>query len=395
MDVTRKIESFPRQTPPDHEGTLTNPRRLAALTATGLLDTGHEDAFDRAVRLATRLIGAPVGLLSLVDGRRQFFKAHTGLPVEAAARRESDLSHSFCQYVVTTDRPLAVADARKHELLRHNLAVPDLGVIAYLGVPVHAPDGETLGSFCAIDTKPRDWTDGDLEALADVAAFLEDVIALREAARVRQILVMELNHRVKNIFSMVGGMIGLSSRTAGTATELASSLRSRLVALSKAHDLVLSSGGDGYGSAATLQTIVATLIEPHQKTESAQCVIEGPAIHLGGSGTTNLALALHEMATNAAKYGALGDPEGTLRVCWTVEDETSDPDVDRRDDGLRSRRRLRGRLWIDPDRHGRARKPRRRRPAREKAGRLRLHPPSSYGIADRSLNVHAGYLNDV
>ena len=322
MDVSRKLEAFPREMPPDHEVALKNPRRLAALTATGLLDTGDEDAFDRAVRLATRLVGAPVGLLSLVDGRRQFFKAHSGLPGEVAARRESALSHSLCQYVVTTDRPLAVADARQHDLLRHNLAVPDLGVIAYLGVPVHAPDGETLGSFCAIDTRPRDWTEGDLEALADIAAFLEDVIALREAARGRQILVMELNHRVKNIFSMVGGMIGLSSRTASTAADLASSLRSRLVALSKAHDLVLPAGLEGQRAAATLQTIVTTLIEPHQKNESSQFVIEGPAIHLGGSGTTNLALALHEMATNAAKYGALGDPEGTLRVCWTVEDET-------------------------------------------------------------------------
>lgn len=150
---------FPEKITNEHEAVVNSRRRLAALAQTGLVDTLPEEAFDRAVRLATRLTGTPVALFSLVDATRQFFKAQTGLSAEVATSRETPLSHSFCQYVVSQDSPLAVSDARRHPLLRDNLAVPELDVIAYLGVPVHGPGGETLGSICAIDSNPHEWTE--------------------------------------------------------------------------------------------------------------------------------------------------------------------------------------------------------------------------------------------
>ncbi|MEM0900033.1 MAG: GAF domain-containing protein [Pseudomonadota bacterium] len=144
------------------------------------MDSPIEDTFDRAVRLATRILGAPVGLLSLVDGERQFFKAQIGLPEPSATDRQTPLTHSFCQHVVAANAPLSVRDAREDPLVKDNLAIPDLGVIAYLGVPVHAPSGHVLGSFCAIQSEPRDWTAQEREALEDIAATIETEIALRK-----------------------------------------------------------------------------------------------------------------------------------------------------------------------------------------------------------------------
>ena len=83
--------------------------RLDALRRTGLLDTPPEEVFDRLTRLVRRLLGAPVVLVSLVDADRQFFKSALGLPEPWATRRETPLSHSFCQHVVATGAPLAVA----------------------------------------------------------------------------------------------------------------------------------------------------------------------------------------------------------------------------------------------------------------------------------------------
>lgn len=154
--------------------------RLKALAQSGLMDTDPEPVFDRAVRLATRLLGAPVGLLSLVDGERQFFKAQIGLAEPAATARQTPLSHSFCQHVVDNDAPLVVTDAREDERLRDNPAVPDMNVIAYLGIPVHDSDGNVLGSLCAIEGRARKWTDDERETLADIAAGVEAEIALRE-----------------------------------------------------------------------------------------------------------------------------------------------------------------------------------------------------------------------
>ena len=109
--------------------------RLAALRQTGLPDSGPEEAFDRLTRLATRALGVPVALVSLVDEHRQFFKSCVGLPEPWATDRQTPLSHSFCQHVVSAADPLVIADARQHPLVRDNAAIADLGVVAYAGFP--------------------------------------------------------------------------------------------------------------------------------------------------------------------------------------------------------------------------------------------------------------------
>ena len=161
---------------------LSDPHRLRALEAAALLDTPAEAMFDRLTNLATRTLGVPVALVSLVTPDRQFFKAQCGLPSPVAEDRETPLSHSFCQYVVEDGEALIVEDARRDERLAGNRAIPDLGVIAYAGYPIRSPDGEVLGSFCAIEDRPRVWSRGDLEIIAELAASATDVVALRSEA---------------------------------------------------------------------------------------------------------------------------------------------------------------------------------------------------------------------
>ncbi len=158
-------------------------QRLAMLTAANLLDTPEEETFDRFTRLASAILKTPVALVSLVDRHRQFFKSSVGLPEPWATRRETPLSHSFCQHVVSTNEPLSIADARTHPLLQDNLAIADLGVIAYLGIPLTTAEGFTLGSFCAIDTTPREWRKEEVESLRDLAALVIEKIELRLFAK--------------------------------------------------------------------------------------------------------------------------------------------------------------------------------------------------------------------
>ena len=122
-----------------------------------LLDTPTEDAFDRLFRLAARLVNAPVALVSLVDVDRQFFKSCIGLPEPWRSRRETPLSHSFCQHNRVAGHPLLIEDARTHPLVNDNLAIRKLNVIAYLGIPPVTSDVYALCSFCVIDSKPRWW----------------------------------------------------------------------------------------------------------------------------------------------------------------------------------------------------------------------------------------------
>jgi hypothetical protein len=160
--------------------------RLDALHATGLLDSDITPSFDRLARLAAHVLNAPVALVSLVDSDRQFFKSCLGLPEPWASARQSPLTHSFCQHAVASREPLLVDDAREHELLRDNLAIRDMGVIAYAGIPLIVPDGHALGTLCVIDSRPRHWTTHQVQLLSDLAASVVTEISLAERAASRR-----------------------------------------------------------------------------------------------------------------------------------------------------------------------------------------------------------------
>ena len=155
--------------------------RLAALRDLGILDTDPEEEFDRFTRLATELLGVPVSVMSLVDADRQFFKSQAGLSGEVAEARQTPLSYSFCKYAVETREPFVVSDAREHPLLADNLAVRDYGVIAYAGIPLVLSDGHAIGAMCAIDAKPRRWSERDIGILEDLTAAVKAQLDLRRA----------------------------------------------------------------------------------------------------------------------------------------------------------------------------------------------------------------------
>lgn len=155
-----------------------DPKRLRALRATGLLDSPPSESFDRLTDLVRRVLAVPVALISLIDTDRQFFKSQVGLPEPWASRRQTPLSHSFCQYPVQSHEPLIVSDAREHPTLKDNLAIPDLDVVAYAGVPLITDDGYALGTLCAIDNQPRFWTNDQIELLGDLARLAVDEIKL-------------------------------------------------------------------------------------------------------------------------------------------------------------------------------------------------------------------------
>src|SRR5262249_41355160 len=144
--------------------------RLKALRKLALLDSPADPAFDRLTRLAANILKAPIVLVSLVDEDRQFFKSTTGLAEPWATLRETPLSHSFCQHAVDSGAPLIIDDARTHPLVQDSPAIIELAIIAYAGIPLITLEGHALGSFCAIDSAPRAWTDDEITILEDLAA---------------------------------------------------------------------------------------------------------------------------------------------------------------------------------------------------------------------------------
>jgi GGDEF domain-containing protein len=158
---------------------LGDPRRLAALAESGLLDTMPEAGLDRFTRLVAEVLEVPVALFTLVLPDRQVFKSTIGV----GELRETPISHSFCRHVVDSGAPLEVVDARVHPQVHDNPAIEDFGIVAYLGMPLTTPRGERLGALCAIDHRPREWTGRDHGVLEDLAAAALAEVELRRANR--------------------------------------------------------------------------------------------------------------------------------------------------------------------------------------------------------------------
>ncbi|MGJ4999486.1 HWE histidine kinase domain-containing protein [Bradyrhizobium sp. HKCCYLS3077] len=297
------------------------PDRLTALLQTELLDSPPEPGFDRVTRLTSRLLQAPAAIIALVDRDRQFFKSSVGLCEPWASLRETPLSHSFCQHVVTSSGPLVVNDATQHPLVKDNLAIPSLGVIAYLGVPLKLPSGEVIGALCAIDHQPRQWSDDDVAQLTELGEIVMDEIALRaENARRRtieqhqRVLVHELNHRVKNTLALVDSVIALSIRDDSALSEFGETLRGRIAALTRSHALALDRGRE----AIALKELVCAELAPLQ---SDRVVVDGPDVQLSPGIALYLSMGLHELVTNAVKYGALSNEAGRVALSWSHADD--------------------------------------------------------------------------
>ncbi len=149
-----------------------------------------------------------------------------------------------------------------------------------------------------------------------------DIDAQKTAVEARQALAREMSHRVKNLFAVMSGLVSMTARSAQTPNDMADALRGRLGALSRAHELVRSAlGGDeGASEATTLSRLVDAVLSPYGAGESGDRLrIEGPSVSVGTNTVTNLALVLHELATNAAKYGALSEAHGRLAIRWVIE----------------------------------------------------------------------------
>jgi hypothetical protein len=160
---------------------LGNVSRLKALHETQLLDSPGDESFDRLTRLAAKLLNAPVALISLVDDERQFFMSCLGLEEPWNSARETPLSHSFCRHALDSPEPLVIEDARTHPLVRDNLAIRDLDVVAYAGVPLITRSGHALGTLCVIDHRPRSWNSDQIETLKTLTAAVLSEIELARA----------------------------------------------------------------------------------------------------------------------------------------------------------------------------------------------------------------------
>ena len=162
--------------------------------------------------------------------------------------------------------------------------------------------------------------------IVGASAIVRDITSRKRAEEQRALLFREMDHRVKNLFAVAGGVVTMSARSAKTADELASVVRDRLVALAKAHDLTLNrsaNGPDRKQLSTRLHALIETILSPYEGATDkgkTRVSVSGADAPIAGDVVTGLALLLHEFATNAAKYGALSNQSGSIEIVCSEDD---------------------------------------------------------------------------
>ena len=170
---------------PDNEA-----ERLHTLRTLNLLDTPSEERFDRVTRMAKRIFGVPISLVSLVDAERQWFKSNQGLDV-----KETPREFSFCAHAINEDGLLIIPDAAEDQRFHDNPLVVDKPYIRfYAGCPLKLKQGVNIGTLCLIDNQPRHMGEEDCQLLQDLAAIIEQEIKSLQMATL-DALTMILNRR--------------------------------------------------------------------------------------------------------------------------------------------------------------------------------------------------------
>jgi two-component sensor histidine kinase len=178
------------------------------------------------------------------------------------------------------------------------------------------------GSLVAISLSVSPIRDARGE-IAGASKIARDNSEAHRAQEQQQLLLREMNHRVKNVFALASGIVNVSARSAATPIELASAVSERLAALSRAHTLTMSSVAAGVEPAGTtLHALIAAILAPYRAGEVSRSRVHGADMPVPSAMVTSLSLLLHEFATNAAKYGSLSSVDGVVEI--TCEDRPSE-----------------------------------------------------------------------
>jgi PAS domain S-box-containing protein len=169
--------------------------------------------------------------------------------------------------------------------------------------------------YCELDEQGRP---------ARFPAATVDITDLKQAVEARELLARELSHRIKNIFTVVQGLVAMSARTDEAARPFARALQARLSALAQAHEYVRphSPASQPTERERTMFGLLRLLLAPYAAADRERFCLEGEDVAIGESTATALALILHEQATNAVKYGALANDEGRVRITGGRQGDT-------------------------------------------------------------------------
>lgn len=315
-------------------------RTLEVLNTVGAAIAGNldlEKIVQTVTDAATELSGAQFGAFfyNVINERGESYTLYSisGVPREAFSKFPMPRNTAIFNPTFTGTGILRSDNILKHR--NYGKSDPHFGmpkghlpVVSYLAVPVVSRSGEVLGGLFFGHEREAVFNDRAERIVAGIAAQAAIAIdnarlfqaAQRELAERRRVeahqelLLAELNHRVKNTLAIVMSIATQTLRHTDTAEAFRAGFETRIISLSEAHNLLTDSNWEG----ARLRAIIERVLVPYRGTGTPQYEMTGDDVRVGPRGAVALVMAFNELATNAAKYGALSTPNGRVDISWSV-----------------------------------------------------------------------------
>ncbi len=278
-----------------------------------------EELLPRLVNQAMDICDAASAGISVLEG--DVFR-WLGLAGSLAAFEGATTPRDFSPCGVCIDSRCPILMARPERVYRWiaeaNITVPEV-----LLVPLLVNGATPIGTLWIVAGEEQHFNSGHERVMTELAAFtgvalrmVQSDLQLKKALEEQETLAKEMSHRIKNLFAITDSMIRFTSNASQTKEEMTESLTGRLHALSVAHGLVRRSfNPDLNVEGVELGKLIDAVLRPYRAPNT-----QGETIHLGERATNSIALIFHELATNAAKYGALSVAQGSVSVSWGIID---------------------------------------------------------------------------
>ncbi len=275
------------------------------------IDELTHDLRDRIENLETLLDLVPVAILILEDGGTQEIRVNR---YGARLLGEADKGKGLRQVAGTIrlfddGRELPAVQQPLQRAMRSGESVP--GFEGRLLRPGGDAVDVMLSATPLFDE--ADKVRGAIAAIADISQH-------KRAEARQQELLLELQHRVKNVLATVSSLAARMLRTSGSIEDFAASFLARLRAMATTHELLSAHRWEG----ADLRNLIAAIMAPYTGLRRDNITLDGPACLLNPGAAATLGLAIYELISNAAKYGALSVPAGRVQVDWRIEGQTAD-----------------------------------------------------------------------
>ena len=231
---------------------------------------------------------------------------------------------SPCGVTLDEKRPVL---SRNPELVYDWIADANITVPEVMLVPLYVAGQEPLGTLWIVASQAGHFDSGHAREITELASFVgialrmhQTELRLQASLEEQELLTREMSHRLKNVFALAEGLLRISARAAVSKEELVSVMSGHIQALASAHALVrrnFSEVGAGPRPAG-LESVIRAVMQPHDQTDRgiSRFTIMGVDRHCGEHAMNGIALIFHELATNAAKYGALKTPQGHIDIDW-------------------------------------------------------------------------------